>query len=61
MNEYLVTWQISITADTEQEAAKRALEIQRDPSSTATIFQVAKEIDLDEEITPLGGLYDSAS
>lgn len=60
MNQYLVTWQIEITADTEQEAAKRALEIQRDPNSMATIFQVSKEYDVSETL-PLGGLYDSAS
>ena len=46
---YLVEWAIDIEADTKQEAAVEALRIQRDPNSTATLF----EID--------GALYDAAS
>jgi hypothetical protein len=38
--EYHVTWEIEVTADSAQEAAEQALQIQRDPESTATIFSV---------------------
>jgi hypothetical protein len=38
--EYLVTWQIEIDADSPQIAAQKALEIQRDSSSIATVFDV---------------------
>lgn len=37
---YLVTWIIDIDADSPEEAAKKALEIQRDPNSIATYFTV---------------------
>lgn len=37
---YTVTWDIDIDADSPEEAAKLALEIQRDPNSTATYFSV---------------------
>lgn len=40
MTSYLVRWDIDIEADTPQEAAKKALEIQRDPQSIATCFTV---------------------
>ena len=40
MAQYLVTWEIDIEADSDQEAAAKALEIQRDPESTATFFRV---------------------
>lgn len=40
MARYLVTWQIDIEADTPEEAAVRALIVQRDPESTATYFKV---------------------
>lgn len=40
MPDYLVLWQIHITADNPIEAAKQCLEIQRDPESIATVFQV---------------------
>ena len=40
MNDYLITWTIDIYADTSEEAAIKALEIQRDPSSIATYFHV---------------------
>lgn len=42
---YHVTWSIHLWARTPQEAAQRALEIQRDPASFATIF----DVDGDEE------------
>jgi len=40
MPEYLVTWKIDIEASNPKEAAKQALEIMRDPESTATVFEV---------------------
>jgi hypothetical protein len=39
--DYRVTWVINVEADSPMDAAKQALEIQRDPKSTATIFDVA--------------------
>jgi hypothetical protein len=33
-------WEIDIDADTPEEAARQAQEIQRDPESTATVFRV---------------------
>jgi hypothetical protein len=45
--EYLVKWEINIDADSPREAAVKALEIQRNPESTATCFTVGDEfIDL---------------
>lgn len=41
MQEYLVCWHINIQADSPQEAAEKALEIQRDPTSLATVFEVS--------------------
>lgn len=38
--EYLVTWTIDIDADSPEEAAKKALHIQRDPVSSANMFEV---------------------
>jgi len=43
MTEYKVVWKIDIIADTPQEAAKEALEIQRDSNSEATVFEVTGE------------------
>lgn len=43
MHTYTVTWTISIDATTPEEAAKLALDIQRDPFSTATVFDVTDE------------------
>lgn len=40
MKEYLVTWVIEIDADDPRQAAAMAKEIQEDPDSTATIFNV---------------------
>lgn len=55
MREYLVEWRIEIDAESEEDAARRALEIQRTPGSTATVFHVTNEegdepvvIDLDQ-------------
>jgi hypothetical protein len=41
---YIVTWVIDIEAETPEEAAEKALEIQRDPESTATVFDVAWDV-----------------
>ena len=43
MNTYLVTWEIHIDAESPGEAAARALKIQRDPTSTATVFKIDGE------------------
>lgn len=39
-NGYLVLWSVDINADSPEEAAREALEIQRDSDSTATLFEV---------------------
>lgn len=41
--EYRVKWEIELTADSPREAARLALEIQRDRSSLATVFHVVEE------------------
>jgi len=38
--DYLVKWEIEIDADSPREAAQKALAIQRDPNSIATVFAV---------------------
>jgi hypothetical protein len=44
-----VVWTIEIEAETAEEAARKALEIHRDPESNATVFEVNGEtIDLTE-------------
>jgi hypothetical protein len=43
MPDYLVTWEINVSADNPALAAHAALTIQRDPESTATTFQVIPE------------------
>lgn len=40
MPEFRVAWEIDIDADSPEEAARKALEIQRDPNSIATVFAV---------------------
>lgn len=37
---YRVTWTIEVEADYARAAARRALEIQRNPESIATVFEV---------------------
>jgi len=37
---YLVKWEIDIDADSPHEAAEKALAIQRNPESIATVFEV---------------------
>lgn len=41
MGEYHVEWGIEVDAESHQDAAWKALEIQRDPSSYATVFEVS--------------------
>lgn len=43
MTEYLVSWQIFVEARTPEEAARRALEAQRDAESAANCFDVSDE------------------
>lgn len=53
--DYLVQWEIELSADTPEEAAQAALEIMRDPESTALFFKVIHDdghlidVDLREE------------
>lgn len=54
MNNYTVTWTIDLEANSPVDAARKALEIQRDPGSIATFFTVmgnlsSKTIDVDLE------------
>lgn len=39
--EYLVRWEIELTAESAQDAARQALEVMRDPESQATHFKVS--------------------
>jgi hypothetical protein len=39
---YRIRWEIDLEATSAKKAAKMALEIQRDPESIATVFDVAK-------------------
>lgn len=60
MKTYLVTWEIDIEAASPREAAEKALEIQRNPESAATVFTVmvrdedtdSYQIDLSDEEDP---------
>jgi hypothetical protein len=45
--EYIVSWRILLTASSPEEAARRALEAQRDPNSVALTF----------EVTTVGGIH----
>lgn len=49
---YLVTWEIEVDADSPRDAAQRALDMQRDPDSTATVFGVV-EFDTDGDTTTI--------
>jgi len=40
MTSYRVSWEIDVEADSPREAAEKALEIQKRPDSTATVFRV---------------------
>jgi len=43
MPAYLVEWSIDIDAETPEEAAKLALEVQRDPESQGLFFEVTDD------------------
>ena len=43
MADYYVTWDIELDATSPEVAAEMALEIQRDPTSIATVFTVFDE------------------
>jgi hypothetical protein len=43
MPDYHVNWEIELNADSPREAATKALAIQRDPDSIATVFDVTDE------------------
>lgn len=43
--EYLVEWRIELTAKNPRDAARKALAIQRDSSSIATVFDVWGDLD----------------
>lgn len=43
MTTYRVTWSIDLDAASPQEAAEKALAIQRDPASIAQVFEVREE------------------
>ncbi len=47
MKTYIVTWSIDIDAESPEEAAEQALQIQRDYDSFATEFEV-KDVSLNE-------------
>lgn len=54
---YTVTWTIDLDAASAEDAAVRALRIQRNPDSIATVFQVQKasgavyEVDVDQAVS----------
>jgi hypothetical protein len=41
MDEYLVTWRIELSANSPEDAARQAREIQLDPDSTALVYRVS--------------------
>lgn len=55
LRDYKVTWEIDIRAESFEDAARKALAIQRDPESIATVFDVMRSdcvsmtIDLNQE------------
>lgn len=50
MKNYFVTWEIDIEAENAEAAARKALAIQRNPDSIATVFKV-HEADAQETVT----------
>ena len=48
LKEYRVQWEVELYATSPRAAAQKALEIQRDPESTASVFDVYR-IDLDPD------------
>jgi hypothetical protein len=55
MKSYTVVWSMDIIAATPQDAAGRALLIQRDPESIATCFEVTEQgVDLGRDVPTVG-------
>jgi hypothetical protein len=52
MTWYRVEWNINVEAENPEDAVRQALEIQRDPESIATVFEV---IECDEDGHPVQG------
>jgi hypothetical protein len=50
MPTYRVKWTIDVDAESAKEAAEKALEIQRDKESTATVFSVSTKVETTEVI-----------
>mgnify|MGYP000222536581 CR=1 FL=1 len=57
MNRYHVSWYIDIEAETHEAAAAQALEIQRDPNSWSSVFEVRQDgdeatvkVDLEDDV-----------
>lgn len=50
MPEYFVTWEIEITAKSKRAAARKALKIQRDSESMATVFRVRLDDEADDYV-----------
>ena len=46
---YIVTWRVELTAGTPREAAQQAREMQLDPENTATVFEIAIDVDVNED------------
>ncbi len=46
---YTVIWTVDIDAETPEEAARMALEMQRDPESSATVFDVYRYPDMQDK------------
>lgn len=40
--EFSITWRIELNAESFEDAARKALEIQRDPDSSATVFEITQ-------------------
>lgn len=45
MKDFLVRWEIEISAETPEDAAREALRAQRDPGSLATVFEVQERVE----------------
>lgn len=43
MNTYYVCWEVTLDAEDARDAAQKALDMQRNPHSTATVFDVCEE------------------
>lgn len=50
MKTYTVQWEIELDAESSRDAAELALEWQRDPNGTATVFTVVDEEGNEEQI-----------